>query len=134
MSVPYRLLALGALIVLTTAAGPPRLTVLRTIEPGRWTLTSSDNDFAAHAICVSEPRALIELQQPSTGCSRIVIANEARTATIHYTCPGSGHGETTLRVETPRLAQIETQGVTGNGPFEYRIEARRTGPCEAAAR
>lgn len=129
-----RLGALGVVMMLATAADAPRLAVLATVQPGRWTLSSRDKSFAARALCVTDPRALLELRQLTGGCSRFVIANEPTTATIHYTCPGSGHGRTTLRLETPRLAQIETQGMSGSSPFEYQIEARRTGSCDGRAK
>jgi hypothetical protein len=48
---------------------------------------------------------------------------------VHYTCPGAGHGRTTVRVETPRLVQIESQGMARNEPFAIRLEGRRTGNC-----
>jgi hypothetical protein len=38
-------------------------------------------------------------------------------------------GHSTIRVETPRLVRIESQGVDGGMPFEFRAEARRIGPC-----
>ena len=129
-----RVIGLGVVLAATTAADAPRLAVLDSVQAGRWTLSSRDRDFSARALCVSDPRVLLELRQPSAGCSRFVIANDANSATIHYTCPGAGHGRTTLRLETPRLAQIETQGLTGGSPFDYQIEARRTGACETSAR
>jgi hypothetical protein len=32
-------------------------------------------------------------------------------------------------VETPRLVQIQSQGVADSAPFSFTIEARRTGDC-----
>lgn len=129
-----RLLGLGAALALSTAADAPRPAVLNLVQTGRWALTSHDKTFAARTMCVSDPRMLLELRQSSAGCTRFVIANEANSATIHYTCPGVGHGRTTLRLETPRLAQIETQGLASGSPFDYAIEARRTGPCDGNGR
>ena len=134
MTNAIRLFGLMAVLAATTAADAPRLAVLNSVEAGRWTLSSRDRDFGARALCVTDPRVLLELRQPSAGCSRFVIANDANSATIHYTCPGAGHGRTTLRLETPRLAQIATQGLTGGSPFDYQIEARRTGACAAGTR
>ena len=74
---------------------------------------------------------LLQIRQPASACSRYVITNDKQVATVHYTCPGSGHGRTTVRVETPRLAQVETQGVVGAEPFDISIEARRVGSCAA---
>ena len=49
--------------------------------------------------------------------------------TVNYTCPGIGRGRTTIRVETPRLVQIDSQGLDRGAPFALRAEARRIGPC-----
>jgi hypothetical protein len=51
--------------------------------------------------------------------------------TVHYTCPGSGHGRTTIRKETNRLVQIDTQGIASGSPFSRTFEARRGGSCSA---
>jgi hypothetical protein len=54
-------------------------------------------------------------------------------ATVHYSCPGSGWGRTTVRVETPRLARVETQGIAGKAPFAFTAEARRVGACDSVS-
>ena len=124
-----RVLTLGGALMLSTAADAPRLAVLDVVQPGRWTLSSRDRSFNGRAICVSDASALFQLRQPGAGCSRFTIASDATSATVHYTCPGTGYGRTTIRVETPRLAQIETQGFVRGSPFDDQIEARRTGAC-----
>jgi hypothetical protein len=72
----------------------------------------------------------MQLQHGATACSRLVIGNEKASATVHYSCPGAGWGRTTLRVETPRLARIDTQGIANNAPFAFSAEARRIGACD----
>lgn len=126
-----RLLILPFLGVLATAADAPPLKALAQLQPGRWTLTSHDGDFTSRSICIGDARALIQVRQPGPACSRFVIADDPARAVVHYTCPGSGHGRTTIRVETPRLAQVETQGIADNSPFDLSIEARRMGDCQA---
>jgi len=41
-----------------------------------------------------------------------------------------GRGRTILRVETPRLVQIDSQGLHYGAPFALRAQARKTGPCQ----
>ena len=48
-------------------------------------------------------------------CSRLVISDAANSATVRYTCPASGFGQTSLRVENSRLARIDTQGIADPG-------------------
>ena len=126
-----RLLSLPLIVLLATAADAPPLAALGALQPGRWALSSPDGDFAKRSVCLGDARQLLQIRQPSAACSRFVITNDPNVATVHYTCPGSGHGRTTVRVETPRLAQVETQGVVGNAPFDLTIEARRLGECQA---
>ena len=125
----FRLLALPLIALIASAADAPSLSALSSLQPGRWQLSSHDRTFAKRSICLGDPRALLQLRQPTAACSRFVIANQPDTATVHYTCPGSGHGRTTVRVETPGLAQVDTQGFIDNAPFDLSIEARRMGEC-----
>jgi hypothetical protein len=116
--------------VLSEPATAPTLVALSAIEPGQWQLRALDTGGSpASSMCVSDPRSLIQIRHKQAQCSRFVIANDARTATVHYTCPGAGHGQTTIRVETPRLIQIDSQGIAERSPFSLRMEARRTGAC-----
>lgn len=126
-------LALGAILLATTpgpAQGPARLAALERLQPGQWSLRELDggND-APRSICMTDPNVFIQLEHPSLPCSRLVIDNDARGATVHYTCPAGGYGRTAIKVETARLAMIDTQGIAGNRPFAYRAEARRVGAC-----
>lgn len=127
-------MAVGAL-TLATAPGlgeqVGRLTALTKLEHGLWQLRNLDTGQRLPPICVADPAILMQLQHRNSPCSRLVISSNAESATVHYTCPASGFGRTSLRVETPRLAQIDTQGISGNAPFAYRVEARRIGPCPA---
>ncbi len=122
----------AALIVaapgLTQAAG--KLPALARLEPGLWQLRNLDDSRPIQSICIGDPNLLMQIQHRNSPCSRLVIANEERGATVQYTCPAHGFGRTSIRVETPRLAQIDTQGIVENAPFGYRAEARRVGPCD----
>lgn len=127
-------MALGAVTLASSAAyalqGHIKLAALARLEPGLWQLRDLDNASAQQqAICVADPAALLQLRHRNSPCSRLVIADDASGATVHYTCPAGGFGRTEVRVETPRLAQIDTQGIANNAPFAYRAEARRIGVC-----
>lgn len=103
------------------------LSALAMLQPGLWQL-KTEGEPSRNA-CVADPSALIQLRHRANACGRLVIANERSTATIHYSCPGAGWGRTTIKAETPRLARIDTQGIAGNEPFAFTVEARRLGPC-----
>jgi hypothetical protein len=125
--------ALGAVTMVSTAASAPgggtKLSALAQLEPGLWQLRDLDNGGAAQSLCVADPIALIQLRHRNAPCSRLVVADENKATTVHYTCPANGYGRTEVRIETPRLAQIDTQGIADNAPFSYRAEARRIGVC-----
>lgn len=122
----------GAAVAAPAAPAAVDLSALGAIEPGMWQL--KHDGAAPQMICVSDPYALMQLRHAAAACSRLVIANESAVATVHYSCPGQGWGRTTVRVSTPRLARIDTQGIADSAPFNFVAEARRTGPCRSAAR
>jgi hypothetical protein len=97
------------------------------LERGRWELRDSAGE--RRSICLAAPTALIQLEHGGIGCEQEVLTNGKGAATVQYSCPGRGFGHTTLRVETPRLARIDTQGLIDGRPFSYRTEARKVGSC-----
>ncbi len=104
------------------------LAALAGLEPGEWQLRSKETG-ETKSICIGDAKAMLQVRHGRASCSRFVIANDARASTVHYTCPGLGHGRTTIRVETPRLVQIESQGIADKAPFQVLYEGRRTGSC-----
>ena len=127
--------SLVALVAATIIAGPAltqgagKLPALARLEPGLWQLRNLDDSRPLPSICLGDPNLLMQVQHRNSPCSRLVIATDPRGATVQYTCPAGGFGRTSIRVETPRLAQIDTQGIVDNSPFGYRAEARRVGAC-----
>ena len=129
--------ALCGAIILVAAAQPQSradLSALAKLEAGLWQLRNLDDRRELPPICIGDRNLLMQVQHRNSPCSRLVIANDARGATVQYTCPAGGFGRTSIRVETPRLAQIDTQGIVENAPFAYRAEARRVGPCKTGGK
>jgi hypothetical protein len=126
----FPLALLGAALVSVAApAQGPTLAMLDTLEKGNWELRERSGGGVVRSFCLGDARAFIQIQHSRGGCSRYVIADGADEVTVHYTCPGAGHGRTTIRRETNRLVQIDTQGIAGSAPFSSAYEARRTGGC-----
>ncbi len=134
IALPIAVLALLAVPGRTQNPQPGAMPALAMIEPGQWFLNSRTSAAGNRSVCVQDVRALLQVEHGTAACNRFVIANTARETTVHYTCPGSGHGRTTIKVETARLIQIESQGIAKQEPFAVEFEARRTGDCKAAAR
>jgi hypothetical protein len=123
------LLALGWAAASAVPAQAPSLAMLDRLEKGSWQLRERGKDDVLQTICVGDARRMIQIQHPRSTCSRYVIEDTPNSVTVHYTCPGAGHGRTSIRSETNRLVQIDTQGIAEGRPFSQAIEARRTGGC-----
>lgn len=122
--------AVVALASLPATAQAPSLAMLGTLERGQWQLHDrEDADAPVRNLCLGDARLLLQLRHERAQCSRYVIEDGERSVTVHYTCPGQGHGRTTIRKETSRLVQIDTQGIASGAPFSIAYEARRVGPC-----
>ena len=123
------LLALGLAGAGAVPAQTPSLAMLDRLEKGSWQLRELDKDAVLQTVCLGDARRMIQIQHPRANCSRYIIEDTPGSVTVHYTCPGAGHGRTTIRSETNRLVQIDTQGIADGRPFSQAIEARRAGAC-----
>ena len=126
----FGLVLVGA-VAAAAPARAPQLAVLTRIEPGQWQLKEPGATSVARTLCVSDPAVLLQLGHGGAQCSRFVIADAPDSATVHYTCPGAGHGRTTIALETPRLLRVQTQGIASGAPFDMDYEGRRIGDCGA---
>lgn len=127
---------LAAAGLLMCLAGPgqsqpagPAHPMLTRLEAGQWELRSGAGGARIAAICLGNPILLTQPRHGAAPCTRDVVAADADSMTVNYSCPGLGRGRTTLRIETPRLVQIDSQGLDHGMPFAMRAEARRVGPC-----
>ncbi len=128
-----RAIVMTAALALAGATEAPRLTALAGLETGQWALRAAQPGAQPRLLCIGDPRVFLQIQHEGALCSRFVIANEPTITTVQYTCPGAGHGRTTVRVETPRLIHIDSQGIAANAPFNWSLEGRRVGACPATA-
>lgn len=126
------LMVTGGLAIAAPASGPPLAAVAR-LEPGEWQLKAVGAAPAPRSLCLADATVLIQYGHSALQCQRVVITNEADVATVHYTCPGTGHGRTTFKVATPRAFNLETQGILNGAPFEEAYEAHRIGACALGA-
>lgn len=122
-------LAGWAALAVPASSQRPALAMLDQIEPGRWEIRLRDGSRRTYPVCVDNGRKLIQLRHEALNCERLVVDDRADEVTVQYTCRGRGYGRTSIRRETGRLVQIETQGIAEGLPFEFAAEARRTGDC-----
>lgn len=128
--------SLAAAGLLTLVAGPGQSQpgngahpMLGRLEAGQWELRSGAGNARIAAICLGNPILLTQPRHGAAPCTRDVVAADSDSMTVNYSCPGQGRGRTTLRFETPRLVQIDSQGLDHGMPFAMRAQARRIGPC-----
>ena len=124
----------GALLLagIALAAAPAYalgVTALTKIERGRWQVRELDSAIAPASLCIGDTAALVQFEHRSAPCQAEIVQDGATAATVQYSCPGRGFGHTQLRVQTPRLVRLDTQGLSDGRPFSYRLEARRVGRC-----
>jgi hypothetical protein len=138
MKLAFGKLALAA--SLAFAAGPAAVgmaqndasDLLQTLEKGLWQLRAlggGASPAAASQLCVGDPKMLAQIQHGGNACSHFVVRSTANSVTISYSCKGAGQGLTTIRKETGRLVQIQSQGIRNNSPFSFSVEGRRAGSC-----
>lgn len=116
----------------TPPVASPAIVATQQLQPGQWTLRTRGGAQESRSLCVNDVNSLFQIRHSGALCPRFVVTNKAQLATVQYRCAGAGQGRTTIRVETSRLVQIDTQGVADKQPFMRSYEARRTGECTAA--
>jgi hypothetical protein len=127
--IPVTVIAIVAVPGFSEPAQAPKIVALQTIQSGQWALRSRSDPEQSRSLCLGDPALLLQLRHGAAACTRFVVASDPRSATVQYRCPGSGNGRTTIRVETPRLVQIQSQGIMNNEPFVVEFEGRRVGEC-----
>lgn len=132
---------LAALVLLCAGVGSraqapsPKPDALANIELGLWEFKEIGRGAGAtERRCLTSLRALLQPAQPRLTCKHFIAENGAAKAIVAYDCGARGQGRTALRVETPRLVSVDSQGVADGRPFSVRVEVRRIGACMAASR
>jgi hypothetical protein len=118
----------AALLVAAWPAATQQPGPLAQVERGQWELRGSGGG-AIGTVCLGDPLLLAQPIGSPQPCTSEIVSSDAHVVTVNYVCPGMGRGRTLIRVETPRLVQIDSQGLSNGTPFALRAQARRTGAC-----
>ena len=108
------------------------VTVPRALAPatgGMWEVSQSASGHNPTRICVATPDLLAQFEHRQQRCKRTVVSDRGTETLISYQCPDGGFGQSKMTLLTPRSMRIDTQGISGNLPFHYRLHARRIGDC-----
>jgi hypothetical protein len=125
-----RSLAVAAIALCTPllAAQSDRLSMLRGLEKGEWTVKYRDGT-APTKICLKTGEEIIQIRHLQARCDRFVVDDRPRRVDVQYACPGNGYARTSIRKENASLVQVKSYGIASGEPFELVAEARRTGEC-----
>jgi len=107
----------------------PALAMLDRLQPGQWEVRDRELAGGRTRLCIDNGRRLIQIRHMRDLCRSFTLQDTPDMVTVHYTCPGNGYGQTSIRFESAQLVQLETQGIAQSLPFNLRAEVRRLGPC-----
>jgi hypothetical protein len=114
-------------MVFLTAAQRP--SALAQTSPGIWEVSGLPGSKTPARECFGDVASLAQFEHRRQSCSQRIISDSPGSTVVEYSCGGAGFGHSKVDVITPRSLHIETQGVSGNVPFNYNLEARRVGDC-----
>lgn len=117
----------GAALLLLALTAAVRPAVFAQATGGLWEISRSDG--GRRNVCIPDPVMLAQYEHLKSRCSRDVIRDLNGRAEISYSCGGSAFGQSKIEQLTPRSLRIETQGISGDAPFHYVLQARRLGDC-----
>lgn len=118
---------MGAALLLLGLTAAVRPALFSQTVGGLWEISRGNG--ARQSLCVPDPLSLAQYEHLRANCARDIVRDQQRHAEIHYTCASGAFGQSTVDLITPRALRIETQGISGNAPFHYVLQARRVGNC-----
>ena len=121
-------LTAGGILAAPLAANSAVSSVFSELRLGAWEIRERGDD-RARRICMRSERDFVQIRHRGQSCRRIVIDDNGTSATVQYSCNGSGYGRTRIRRESPNLIQLRSDGFEGGAPFSFEAEARRVGDC-----
>ena len=122
--------AAGAASVPVPAPPPALPSALQALETGEWELRERGDGSEVRKLCVTDLRQLLHIRHGKAQCRSFIGSDAPHDMSVTYDCAAAGNGRTDLRVETPRLVQIRSQGIADGAPFAFAAEGRRVGACK----
>ena len=117
---------IAAMVALSAAQRP---SPLAQASPGLWEISGAQGTKSPVRQCLGDLTVLAQFEHRGRNCSSRVINSNPSSTVVEYNCGGAGFGRSKIDAITPRNLRIETQGISGNLPFSYVLQARRVGDC-----
>jgi hypothetical protein len=108
-------------------AAPP--SALAQVAGGLWEISGAPGRQAPVRQCVGDILTFAQFEHRTRACPRTVLSDKGSSTVINYSCGPADFGESEIDVITPRSLRISTQGISGQLPFNYVLQARRVGDC-----
>jgi len=124
-----RMILAGAIALPAAAlsAAPP--SALAQVAGGVWEVSGAPGLQEPLRQCFPDVMTLAQFEHRGRTCSRTVLSDNGASTVINYSCGPADFGRSEINVITPRALSISTQGISGQMPFNYVIQARRVGEC-----
>ena len=122
--------AIAAAFAVTAAQQP---SALAGVQPGLWEISGAAGTKSPIRQCVTELVVLAEFEHRGRACKPKIISDRGHSMIVEYSCGAAGFGRSRLDVITPRSLRIDTQGISGQLPFSYVLQARRVGDCASTS-
>ena len=109
--------------------GAAQPVALAHLAGGLWELTGVPGSRTPVRQCLTDMMVLAQFEHRGRNCSRTVVSDAGNSSVISYNCGAAGFGQSQIDVLTPRSLRISTQGISGQLPFGYTLQAHRIGDC-----
>lgn len=126
-------LILAVTIVAAGAASATPPVALAQVTGGLWEIQGAPGVQRPLRQCIADVLVLAQFEHRNRNCSRNVLTDRQSHTVINYSCGASDFGESEIDVITPRSLRISTQGISGQMPFNYVLQAHRIGDCTSSA-
>ena len=125
------ILAAAGVVAMVALSAAQRPSPLAQASAGLWEISGGQSAKTPVRQCLGDLTVLAQFEHRGRNCSSRVISSSPSSTVIEYRCGGAGFGRSRIDAITPRNLRIDTQGISGNLPFSYVLQARRLGDCPA---
>lgn len=114
---------------IVAAAAPLPVASFSQVPGGLWEITGAPGAAGATRQCIALVAQLAQFEHRGRNCARRIVSERPGRSIVSYSCGPGDFGQSEIDVLTPRSLRISTQGISGQMPFNYVLQAHRVGDC-----